>query len=110
MNCKWCGKKIDQNSKFCPNCGKEILEDSSSNINQGEPSTEPKVVNSFNQEGINSVEEKTNVWLVILSYFVPIAGLIIFLVKKDKEPKTAKASGSSRREADQIHHHTCPVY
>ena len=56
MNCKWCGKKIEQNSKFCPNCGKEILEVSSSNINQGEPSTEPEVVNSFNQEGINSVE------------------------------------------------------
>lgn len=93
MNCKWCGKEVDQNSKFCPNCGKKILEVSSSNINQGEPSTEPEVVNSFNQEGINSVEEKTNVWLAILSYFVPIAGLIIFLVKKDKEPKTAKASG-----------------
>ena len=57
MNCKWCGKKIAQNSKFCPNCGKEILEDSSSNINQCEHSTEPEVVNSFNQEGINSVEE-----------------------------------------------------
>lgn len=51
-------KEVDQNSKFCPNCGKKILEVSSSNINQGEPSTEPEVVNSFNQEGINSVEEK----------------------------------------------------
>lgn len=104
MNCKWCGKEVDQNSKFCPNCGREILGDNVNNINQNVSSikTEENVntfgnlsqeSQNFNQESINSVEEKANVWLAILSYFVPIAGLIIFIVKKDKEPKTAKASG-----------------
>lgn len=101
MNCKWCGKEVDQNSKFCPNCGREILGDNVNNINQNVSDINPeeKLGNltqedqNLNQERINNVEEKVNVWLAILSYFVPIAGLIIFLVKKDKEPKTAKASG-----------------
>ena len=37
--------------------------------------------------------EKTNGWLVALSILIPIAGLIIFLTQKDKQPKTAKVCG-----------------
>lgn len=38
-------------------------------------------------------EEKASAGLAILSFLIPIAGLIIFLVDRDKKPKTAKASG-----------------
>lgn len=38
-------------------------------------------------------EEKTNVGLAILSFIIPIAGLILYLTKKDSQPKTAKACG-----------------
>lgn len=38
-------------------------------------------------------EEKASVGFAILSFFIPIAGLIIFLSKKNSRPKTAKASG-----------------
>lgn len=38
-------------------------------------------------------EEKASVGLAILSFIIPLAGLIIFLVKKDSRPKTAKVSG-----------------
>ena len=47
-----------------------------------------------NQQNIpNQVEEKASVGLAILSFFIPLAGLIIFLVEKDKRPKTAMVSG-----------------
>lgn len=39
------------------------------------------------------VEEKASVGLAILSFIIPLAGLIIFLTQKDKKPKTAKVSG-----------------
>lgn len=39
------------------------------------------------------VEQKASVGLAILSFFIPIAGLIIFLTKKNDRPKTAKVSG-----------------
>lgn len=38
-------------------------------------------------------EEKASVGLAILSFIIPIAGLIIYLTKKDSRPKTAKVSG-----------------
>lgn len=38
-------------------------------------------------------EKKASVGLAILSLIIPLAGLIIFIVNKDKRPKTAKASG-----------------
>ena len=96
MNCKWCGKEVDQTSKFCPNCGREILNSMDQNMSGIKEEKLDNLVQEgqrINQENINNAQEKVNVWFAILSYFVPIAGLIIFLVKKDKEPKTAKASG-----------------
>lgn len=39
------------------------------------------------------IEEKASVGFAILSFFIPIAGLIIFLTKKNDRPKTAKVSG-----------------
>lgn len=38
-------------------------------------------------------EEKASVGLAILSYLIPLAGLILFLTKKDDKPKTAKVCG-----------------
>ncbi|MDE6155445.1 MAG: hypothetical protein K2F67_03310, partial [Eubacterium sp.] len=38
-------------------------------------------------------EEKANVGLAILSFIIPIVGLILYLTKKDSQPKTAKACG-----------------
>ncbi|MCH5321107.1 MAG: hypothetical protein J1E36_05050 [Eubacterium sp.] len=38
-------------------------------------------------------EEKASVGLAILSFIIPIVGLILFLTKKNDRPKTAKACG-----------------
>lgn len=52
----------------------------------------------FNQQPYSSQpqppqEEKANVGLAILSFIIPIVGLIVYLTKKDSQPKTAKACG-----------------
>lgn len=39
------------------------------------------------------VEQKANAGLAVLSWFIPIAGLVIYLTEKDTKPKTAKACG-----------------
>lgn len=38
-------------------------------------------------------EEKASVGLAILSYIIPLVGLILYLTKKDSKPKTAKVCG-----------------
>ncbi len=104
MLCNWCGKQVDSNSKFCPNCGKEILKEekevSSENLKTEEKTASQtsdnkvdEAVNETKSSDNSVVVEKANVGLAILSFFIPLAGLIIFLVKKDDEPKTAKTSG-----------------
>lgn len=39
------------------------------------------------------VEQKANAGLAVLSWFIPVAGLVIYLTEKDTKPKTAKACG-----------------
>lgn len=39
------------------------------------------------------VQDKANVGLAILSYIIPLAGLIIYLTQKDTKPKNAKVCG-----------------
>ena len=86
MTCKWCNSEVQENAKFCTNCGGSLVDSSAeTNINQNS--------NVQNQSTTNVSNEKANIGLVILSFLIPLAGLIIFLVKKDDDKKTAKTSG-----------------
>lgn len=80
MRCNVCNNEISNEAKFCPICGSMVQ------------------VNTVNNNFVSSapiVEEKANVGLAVLSFFIPLAGLILFLVKRKEEPKTAKACGIS---------------
>lgn len=71
MYCEKCGKENKTGTKFCTNCGNSL--DVSSNY----------VVK----------EEKSTFGWGILSFFVPIAGLILFIIWKKDRPKTSKTAG-----------------
>lgn len=49
--------------------------------------------NYQNYSNVPVQEEKASVGLAILSYLIPIVGLILFLTKRDTRPKTAKVCG-----------------
>lgn len=97
MVCNKCNAPVNEGEKFCPGCGNDL------SVNppvQGEVNNQPVVQPVINNDinggaSVNSapVQDKVNVWLVILSWFIPLAGLIIFFVQKKTSPKTAKASG-----------------
>lgn len=50
-------------------------------------------VQNMNYAPEPSKEEKASVGLAILSFLIPLAGLIIFITDKSKKPKTAKVCG-----------------
>ena len=73
MYCGDCGKKLNSNSKYCPYCGSRVA--------------------SENVTVVNSNEDSVNVLLVIASFLVPILGVVLFVIYKDKKTKTSKAYG-----------------
>lgn len=71
MYCKNCGKTIDDTSSYCNNCGSRI--DSVSNQ--------------------NASDDRSSFGFAILGFFIPIVGLILFLIYEGKKPKRAKSAG-----------------
>lgn len=122
MVCNKCGASLAEETKFCTSCGNNLNtvqneqvvtnntnEQPTTNVNQnltGEnvnnvsqpennnavPPMNVTPANNVSQP-VNAQEDKVNIGLAILSWFIPLAGLIVFLVKKKTSPKTAKVSG-----------------
>lgn len=67
MYCKNCGKEIDDNAAICIHCG---------------------VAQDFLK-----INDDENIGWGVLGFFVPIIGLVLYLVWKDEKPKNAKLLG-----------------
>lgn len=98
MKCKWCNSEIKDIAKFCENCGAKVEEQNiqATQFVYNESLQQNNYIDSQidqPQNNIVNLEESVNVGLVILSVLIPVAGLIIFLMQKDTDMKTAKASG-----------------
>lgn len=112
MFCRECGKMIQEGNKFCTGCGTKVqpisIKVNTEKINNGPIVEENKQVenpvnkvnsnnNNYNQNNTNvvKVKDKASVGFNVLAFFVPIVGLILFLVWKNETPKKAKAIGIS---------------
>lgn len=69
MRCKNCGRTVDDTSSYCNNCGTRI-------------DNKPNVSGASSSFGF-----------AILGFFIPIVGLILFLVYEGKKTKRAKSAG-----------------
>ena len=71
MYCKNCGRIVDDTSSYCNNCGARI------------------------DDKFNAIvsEDSSSFGFAILGFFIPILGLILFLIYEEKKPKRAKSSG-----------------
>lgn len=70
--CSHCGKEIMDEAVICPSCGCAVSSSSS-------------VVS-------NPYDAPDTGW-AILGFFIPIVGLILYLMNKDKSPLKAKSAG-----------------
>ena len=67
MYCRSCGKNVDDSATYCINCGTRF----------------------DNKE----VDDQSSFGFAILGFFIPIVGLILFLIYEGKKPKRAKSAG-----------------
>ena len=74
--CRECGKFVEEEDDFCPKCGAPQ--------NRSHRYEGPSYSHSEDKGGI--------VWTV-LGFFVPIAGLIIYLIWNKEKPNTAAMAG-----------------
>ena len=73
--------------KFCSKCGKEIMDEAIICVHCG-CSTANNTTNS-----IQETNDAPNTGFAVLGFFIPIVGLILYLVNKDKTPLKAKSAG-----------------
>ncbi|MBU1143151.1 MAG: zinc ribbon domain-containing protein [Firmicutes bacterium] len=69
---------------YCPNCGEPVRDDQDVCLSCGNELKEKKTV---------ALEEGSAVGWGILSFLIPLVGLILFLTWKDTKPNTAKVCG-----------------
>ena len=81
MFCKYCGKEIEDNAKFCAHCGKKLTGSAPQQGPANGSASDP------------SKDADSNVGFGILSFIIPLVGLVLFLVWNDKYPARAKACG-----------------
>lgn len=77
MFCRNCGHEVKDGDTFCSNCGAFV--DS----------------NNTNETNYNSIAmiDRGNPLLGVLSFFIPIMGLILYIIWKKEKPRTAKHVG-----------------
>ena len=70
--CNRCGAQItDDSARFCPNCGNDTM----APVNVAAPRE----------------EDKPNMGFAVLGFFLPLVGLILYLVWKSETPLKAKS-------------------
>lgn len=72
MFCKNCGKEIDNQAYVCPHCG---------------------VRTERNDGSTADADSGSKAGWGVLSFFIPLVGLILFLMWKQERPRTAKVCG-----------------
>ena len=83
MFCRRCGAEMKDN--VCPACGYHEPEKPSPT---GSDPVAPQA--AAGSQGIPAVNDTKSVGLTILSFFIPLVGLILYLVQKDEKPIQAK--------------------
>lgn len=69
MYCKNCGKEVSDDAKYCPSCGTPLnVETNSNDLNP------------------------SKLW-ALLGFFIPLAGLILYLIWEKEKPNTARLCG-----------------
>lgn len=70
MFCKRCGRQIPDNAIYCPYCG----------ANQ----------NVCNNDGNKNLADEPNIWWAVLSFIIPVVGLVLWLVWQNDKPNQAR--------------------
>ena len=83
MYCHQCGKEVGD-AKYCPYCGAQLEE----NVTQGyyQP-----IDHQYQNNVYQNSDDQSSIGYALLSFFIPIAGIILFAVWGHEYPRRAKS-------------------
>lgn len=92
MFCHQCGKEIGD-VKFCPFCGAEQTgQETTQQDNQGyQPINQDPYQQQSYQQSYGRSDDQPNAGFAILSFFIPIVGLVLYFVWNKEFPNKAKS-------------------
>lgn len=82
MYCRKCGKQLNQSDLFCTDCGTKLSDTSE---------TQGTYVPIEKKHKNKSRPDESSIGFGILSFFVPVAGIVLYLVWRDEKPLIAKS-------------------
>lgn len=100
--CQYCGEHLPKGARVCPKCGRPIPVDPA--VKQ-EETTNNQAVNTTKQETVlkapNDVKgvtesadpDKGSFGWALLAFFIPLVGLVLFLVWRKSMPLNANSAG-----------------
>ena len=86
MKCQSCNGNLKSNSKFCPKCGAPVSE-----LKKEPVQEEVKVENPVNNNQVSN--DDGSIGWGILGFFIPIVGVILFIIWLHDKPKSGKSAG-----------------
>ena len=90
--CSQCGKELVQGAKFCQSCGTPVESAAVAGASGGSSAGYCQQQNA--QPNYNYVEQDIpSTGLNVLAFFLPLVGLILYLVYVDSTPRRAKDIG-----------------
>lgn len=95
--CQHCGKSMPDDSLVCPSCGQPVAGVLNSDQVKNRSSIEDQTaittkVPNISDTAINKKDAGNFGWAV-LGFFIPIVGLILFLVWRKDMPRNANSAG-----------------
>ena len=90
--CSQCGKELVPGAKFCQNCGAPVESAAAAGASEGSSAGHYQQQNA--QPNYNYVQQDIpSTGLNVLAFFLPLVGLILYLVYVDSTPRRAKDIG-----------------
>ncbi|MBR6737244.1 MAG: zinc ribbon domain-containing protein [Clostridia bacterium] len=93
MYCKNCGKLNDDDARFCSSCGEKLESDYYHDCDENDCRVEDYERKDYQRAKYGEVNENDapSVGYGILSFFIPIVGIILFVTWNKQSPKKAKS-------------------
>lgn len=95
MFCTNCGKEIKDTENFCPNCGTTVKKvDGTNDSATGYQPIQGQGATNYQNTGYTqptNPEDAPNTGFMILSFFVPIVGIVLYCIWNKEFPQKAKS-------------------